>query len=214
LPSELASPKNSLSAKYRSLVMITKDNESAAGDYEMANSSSSNSSNIHHSNTSNKGPTSSNSFGQNFAGDSFRALELVSSDRESYSVDSLNDAPAVPEISVEDGLADDDSWVEELSQRGEDEDEELATTTPTATDSEDAEGESDGGARRHGYLDREEELRGYNRSAIDFTLHTIVEESCEESEVASMRADNEDAELEDEDLASEGDSAPCSTTTA
>ncbi|EDX12910.1 GD20399 [Drosophila simulans] len=128
--------------------------------------------------------------------------ELVSSDREAYSVDSLNEPPAVPELSVEDGLADDDSWVEELSQRGEDEDEDLsnATTTPTATDSEDAEGEGEG-ARRHGYMDREEELRGYNRSAIDFTLHTIVEESCEESEVASMRADNEDAELEDEDLA-------------
>lgn len=32
-------------------------------------------------------------------------------------------------------------------------------------------------------IDREEELRGYNRASIDFTLHTIVEESCEESEV-------------------------------
>ena len=30
-------------------------------------------------------------------------------------------------------------------------------------------------------FDREEELRGYNR-AIDFTLHTIIEESCEDSE--------------------------------
>lgn len=34
-----------------------------------------------------------------------------------------------------------------------------------------------------GGMDREEELRGYNRASIDFTLHTIVEESCEESEV-------------------------------
>ena len=31
------------------------------------------------------------------------------------------------------------------------------------------------------YLDREEELRGYNRQ-IDFTLHTIIEESCEDSD--------------------------------
>ena len=31
------------------------------------------------------------------------------------------------------------------------------------------------------YFDREEELRGYNRQ-IDFTLHTIIEESCEDSE--------------------------------
>lgn len=183
----------SLSAKYRSLVMITKDTASAAGgatkaaggDYEMA---------------SNKGPSG---FGQNLTSESsLRALELLSSERDSYSVDSLNEQP---ELCLEDGLADDDSWVEELSQRGEEEDEEEedenlsnATTTPTATDSEDAESDS---GRRHGYVDREEELRGYNRSAIDFTLHTIVEESCEESEVASLRADNEDAELEDEDLA-------------
>lgn len=32
-------------------------------------------------------------------------------------------------------------------------------------------------------IDQEDELRGYHRTAIDFTLHTIVEESCEESEV-------------------------------
>jgi hypothetical protein len=31
------------------------------------------------------------------------------------------------------------------------------------------------------YFDREEELRGYNRQ-IDFTLHTILEESGEDSE--------------------------------
>ncbi|XP_046438742.1 uncharacterized protein LOC124190211 isoform X4 [Daphnia pulex] len=32
------------------------------------------------------------------------------------------------------------------------------------------------------YMDQEEELRGYNQRAIDFTLHTILEESCEESD--------------------------------
>ena len=39
-------------------------------------------------------------------------------------------------------------------------------------------------------VDREEELRGYNR-AIDFTLHTILEESCEDSEpeARSLRSD-------------------------
>ena len=31
-------------------------------------------------------------------------------------------------------------------------------------------------------LDQEEELRGYCNRAIDFTLHTILEESCEESD--------------------------------
>ena len=40
-------------------------------------------------------------------------------------------------------------------------------------------------------FDREEELRGYNR-AIDFTLHTIIEESCEDSEPEnkSLKAGN------------------------
>ena len=40
-------------------------------------------------------------------------------------------------------------------------------------------------------FDREEELRGYNR-AIDFTLHTIIEESCEDSEPEnrSLKATN------------------------
>merc|ERR1712223_209543 len=37
------------------------------------------------------------------------------------------------------------------------------------------------------YFDREEELRGYNRQ-IDFTLHTILEESCEDSDALSERA--------------------------
>jgi hypothetical protein len=36
------------------------------------------------------------------------------------------------------------------------------------------------------YFDREEELRGYNRQ-IDFTLHTILEESCEDSSDPELR---------------------------
>ena len=45
--------------------------------------------------------------------------------------------------------------------------------------------EYDDGEMGHGgdeYFDREEELRGYNNRQIDFTLHTILEESCEDSE--------------------------------
>ncbi|XP_020287171.1 uncharacterized protein LOC109856376 [Pseudomyrmex gracilis] len=72
-------------------------------------------------------------------------------------------------VILEDGLADDDSWVEEVSH---DEDE-LGGTTATEESSED---------EANNFGDREEELRGYRRQAIDFTLHTIVEESCEESE--------------------------------
>jgi len=37
------------------------------------------------------------------------------------------------------------------------------------------------------YFDREEELRGYNRQ-IDFTLHTILEESCEDSSDPELRS--------------------------
>lgn len=72
-------------------------------------------------------------------------------------------------VILEEGLADDDSWVEEVSH---DEDE-PGTTTATEESSED---------EANNLGDREEELRGYHRQAIDFTLHTIVEESCEESE--------------------------------
>lgn len=74
-------------------------------------------------------------------------------------------------IILEEGLADDDSWVEEVSH---DEDEPTeGATTATEESSED---------EANNFGDREEELRGYRRQAIDFTLHTIVEESCEESE--------------------------------
>ncbi|KAK0077164.1 hypothetical protein PV325_004341, partial [Microctonus aethiopoides] len=72
-------------------------------------------------------------------------------------------------VILEEGLADDDSWVEEVSH---DEDEQSGTTV-TEESSED---------EINNVGDREEELRGYHRQAIDFTLHTIVEESCEESE--------------------------------
>uniref|UniRef100_A0A8W7PAL3 C2 domain-containing protein n=1 Tax=Anopheles coluzzii TaxID=1518534 RepID=A0A8W7PAL3_ANOCL len=66
-------------------------------------------------------------------------------------------------ICLEDGLADDDSWVEEISQ----DEEEFATTTATDSDLDDSSEEMSFAN------DREEELRGYNRTAIDFTLHTI-----------------------------------------
>uniref|UniRef100_A0A182QS67 C2 domain-containing protein n=1 Tax=Anopheles farauti TaxID=69004 RepID=A0A182QS67_9DIPT len=84
-------------------------------------------------------------------------------------------------ICLEDGLADDDSWVEEISQ----DEEEFATTTATDSDLDDSSEEMSFAN------DREEELRGYNRTAIDFTLHTIVEESCEDSEAESRGSDAE-----------------------
>lgn len=77
-------------------------------------------------------------------------------------------------VCLEEGLADDDSWVENLSH----DDEDFNGSTPSEDSSSGEEVMTCSAA-----LDREDELRGYNRSAIDFTLHTIVEESCEESEV-------------------------------
>lgn len=76
-------------------------------------------------------------------------------------------------VCLEEGLADDDSWVENISH---DEDE-FDPTSP-----EDSSGE-EVTLTCSAAIDHEDELRGYHRAAIDFTLHTIVEESCEESEV-------------------------------
>lgn len=73
-------------------------------------------------------------------------------------------------IALEEGLADDDSWVEDL-------------------DRDDFKNESSEGEE----MSFEEEPE-YRRSALDFTLHTIVEESCEESEAESDR--NNQTELE------------------
>ncbi|KAG6444196.1 hypothetical protein O3G_MSEX003242 [Manduca sexta] len=68
-------------------------------------------------------------------------------------------------VCLEEGLADDDSWVEDVSH---DEDE---ATSPSDTDSGD-----------EASLPTRGEDFAYCRRSLDFTLHTIVEESCEESE--------------------------------
>lgn len=70
-------------------------------------------------------------------------------------------------VCLEEGLADDDSWVEDVSH---DDDEDDATT---ASDSDSGDEAS---------LPTRGEEFAYCRRSIDFTLHTIVEESCEESE--------------------------------
>ncbi|XP_022919402.2 uncharacterized protein [Onthophagus taurus] len=67
-------------------------------------------------------------------------------------------------VCLEEGLADDDSWVENLSHDEDFDESSSSEETNMCTDQEDV-------------------LRGYRRTAINFTLHTIVEESCEESDV-------------------------------
>lgn len=88
----------------------------------------------------------------------------------------------------EDGLADDDSWVDESSLADEDggaEDAKLMEEDFGSSETDSDLDYNDGATPLMctAVDDREADLRGYNRTAIDFTLHTIVEESCEESEV-------------------------------
>ena len=73
----------------------------------------------------------------------------------------------------------------------EDEDQEYPMCQPVYDD----EYEDEMGHGDEYYNDREEELRGYNNRQIDFTLHTILEESCEDSESGrSMGANSPRAE--------------------
>lgn len=97
----------------------------------------------------------------------YTSLVMITSEPEQESVQ------AGP-ICLEEGLADDDSWVEDLDR------DDMPTTTDSSEDD--------------ALPDREEELRGYHRSAIDFTLHTIAEESCEDSEIEVEK--NHPTELE------------------
>lgn len=117
--------------------------------------------------------------GDHFYYGSAAAMRNVKSDSETSKSDDVTVVTGTDTLSavvcLEDGLADDDSWVEEGSAVDE---EEFVTTTGTDSDVESAEELTLCAA-----IDREEELRGYNRASIDFTLHTIVEESCEESEL-------------------------------
>lgn len=103
--------------------------------------------------------------------DEVENIEMAkSSENDDVKVITSNDTLSAV-VCLEDGLADDDSWVEDVSQQ---DSEEFATETGSDFDSSDE--------MTLTAMDREEELRGYNRVSIDFTLHTIVEESCEESE--------------------------------
>lgn len=81
-------------------------------------------------------------------------------------------------VCLEEGLADDDSWVEDLEKDREND----FVSAITEEDSSSGD-DTHIGSCIPVHTDKEEELRGYHRGAINFTLHTIVEESCEESEV-------------------------------
>ncbi|XKL66038.1 hypothetical protein PGB90_009458 [Kerria lacca] len=88
--------------------------------------------------------------------------EAESSDKSEVYVITGNDTLSAV-ICLEEGLADDDSWVEELDRDDFPRDE--------SSDNEE-----------NSFMEHEEDVRRFNRCEIDFTLHTIVEESGEESE--------------------------------
>jgi hypothetical protein len=95
---------------------------------------------------------------------------------EETTVEDNHEVSSSAVVCLEDGLADDDSWVEDVSQH---DSEEIMMESGSEYDSSEE-------LIVQSSADREEELRGYNRVSIDFTLHTIVEESCEESEQESL----------------------------
>ncbi|XP_041970820.1 synaptotagmin-like protein 2 [Aricia agestis] len=72
-------------------------------------------------------------------------------------------------VCLEEGLADDDSWVEDVSPDDEE------ATSPSDSDSGD-----------EAALPTRGEDFAFCRRSLDFTLHTIVEESCEESEAEQV----------------------------
>ncbi|KAE9543231.1 hypothetical protein AGLY_003142 [Aphis glycines] len=139
-----------LSGKFTSLIMITRDDKPAV--------------NVVTSDTTRIMPTVIQDEGFKLTLDTSEPAD----DSEVKVVTGGDTLSAV--IALEEGLADDDSWVEDL-------------------DRDDFKIESSEGEEMS--FEEEPEFR---RSALDFTLHTIVEESCEESEVESDR--NNQTELE------------------
>ncbi|CAH1737420.1 unnamed protein product [Aphis gossypii] len=139
-----------LSGKFTSLIMITRDDKPAV--------------NVVTSDTTKIMPTVIQDEGFKLTLDTSEPAD----DSEVKVVTGGDTLSAV--IALEEGLADDDSWVEDL-------------------DRDDFKIESSEGEEMS--FEEEPEFR---RSALDFTLHTIVEESCEESEVESDR--NNQTELE------------------
>ncbi|KAF0763806.1 Synaptotagmin-like protein 5 [Aphis craccivora] len=139
-----------LSGKFTSLIMITRDDKPAV--------------NVVTSDTTKIMPTVFQDEGFKLTLDTSEPAD----DSEVKVVTGGDTLSAV--IALEEGMADDDSWVEDL-------------------DRDDFKIESSEGEEMS--FEEEPEFR---RSALDFTLHTIVEESCEESEVESDR--NNQTELE------------------
>ncbi|XP_068631354.1 uncharacterized protein btsz isoform X2 [Battus philenor] len=118
---------------------------------------------VHHTNSQNE--PESNSSATNSQNESNERVSDNESPQPSGGVTVVSNADTLSAVvCLEEGLADDDSWVEDVSH-----DEDGTTTT-----------DSDSGDEAS--LPTRGEDFAYCRRSLDFTLHTIVEESCEESE--------------------------------
>lgn len=111
-------------------------------------------------------------------------MKFVLTDNQNHAGESVTVITGGETLSAfEEGLADDDSWVENLSHDDEDEDDDDDDDDDDDEDDFDTSSGEEVTLTCSAAIDQEDELRGYHRAAIDFTLHTIVEESCEDSEV-------------------------------
>ncbi|XP_050343193.1 uncharacterized protein LOC126768864 isoform X1 [Nymphalis io] len=115
---------------------------------------------VHHTNSQNE-PEQGASEQQNDTNERLSDDESVQPSGGVTVVSNADTLSAV--VCLEEGLADDDSWVEDVSHDD--------ATSPSDSDSGD---EATLPARGDDFA--------YCRRSLDFTLHTIVEESCEESE--------------------------------
>lgn len=117
---------------------------------------------VHHTNSQNESGSQNNTE----ENDSSERISDDEAPQPSGGVTVVSNADTLSAVvCLEEGLADDDSWVEDVSH------DENEATSPSDSDSGD-----------EATLPTRGEDFAYCRRSLDFTLHTIVEESCEESE--------------------------------
>ncbi|XP_045494510.1 uncharacterized protein LOC123693450 isoform X1 [Colias croceus] len=117
---------------------------------------------VHHTNLDNE-PEPNASVQQNEINERLSDNESVQPSAGVTVVSNADTLSAV--VCLEEGLADDDSWVEDVSH-----------------DDDEATSQSDSDSGDEANLPTRGDDFAYCRRSLDFTLHTIVEESCEESE--------------------------------
>ncbi|XP_050297159.1 uncharacterized protein LOC126736703 isoform X2 [Anthonomus grandis grandis] len=171
---------NNNAAKYTSLVMITSsDNNVVCDDERQVNVVTSDTTRVVNQNNGDGGEVVvSHTNGRRVEEE--RRDEDCANPQQPPPVTVITSAETLS--AFEEGLADDDSWVEDLSHDDQEDDDDDFPTNSLSEENSSSSGD-EVTLTCSAVVDQEDELRGYHRTAIDFTLHTIVEESCEESEV-------------------------------